>query len=138
MSGLHQFARFFVVSLLGVCIDVGLAWLLHSIVGVALPLAALIGFSGASTFNYLQHARWTFSGSHRSLQGFKAYLALQTVIAGLRVGLVAWFEMVPVLATHPLITLIAATAVTFFVNFALSRAWVFRPAKNDMNRQDSA
>ncbi|QGX97209.1 GtrA family protein [Roseovarius faecimaris] len=137
MSGLGQYTLFFFVSLMGLCIDVAIAWLVHTMAGVALPLAALIGFSVAAAFNYVQHARWTFSGSRRSLRGFTAYLALQTVAAGLRIALVAWFELVPALAPYPLITLIAATAVTFLVNFALSLTLIFRPARNEVTEQDN-
>ena len=67
--------RFFLVSLVGLGVDIGIAWALIAFAGASDPVAALVGFSIATVTNYFGHEFWTFvKGEPRvSLLRFMAF-----------------------------------------------------------------
>ena len=120
--------RFFLVSLVGLGVDIGIAWALIAFAGASDPVAALVGFSIATVTNYFGHEFWTFiKGEQRaSLRRFMAFAGV--VVFTLVVRLVVLDFLGPWLPgsglNAPIRLGLAATA-SFFVSFLMSRFLVF-------------
>ena len=128
---MSELLRFFAVTALGVVLDIAIAYALHSLAGVPLWLAAMIGFTIAAGANYLLHQTWSFQSGSRQLSAKRAFkysgAALATLIA--RVAVVAALDAA-FDGELPLLILICGAGVSFFVNFSLSKLFVFaEPAK---------
>lgn len=128
-----EMLRFFTVTVLGVVVDIAIAYALHEFAGVPLALAALIGFVCAASANYVLHQVWSFGAGMRSLSGARA--AKYAVVAGLtllvRVSVVGLLDMW-LAGAFALLILICGAGVSFFVNFALSKLFVFaKPAAGE-------
>jgi putative flippase GtrA len=121
-----EFLRFFTVTVLGVVLDIGIAYVLHDTFGTPLALAATIGFVIAAGFNYVMHQTWSFQDGPRRLSVDRAlrYGAVAAATLMTRVGVVAalasWFD-----GRFALLILICGAGLSFFVNFTLSKLFVF-------------
>lgn len=123
-------ARFFLVSLLGVGLDLGLAAALMA--GMALPprAAATAGFCAAVLLNYVLHEKITFARydnalSARRLGGF----ALGSLaVLGVRLGALELLLRVPLLAAMAggFAAVMLAAGVSFAFGFVVSRLLIFR------------
>ena len=136
---MSEFVRFFGVTVLGVVIDIAIAWALHTYASVPLWIAARCGFALAALGNYVLHQSWTFQDGPRQLslaRGAKyGAVALLTLLA--RVASVAALERMWESAPA-LIILIGGAGVSFFVNFALSKLFVFGERTPDQKHGQSA
>lgn len=123
---MSELVRFFGVTVLGVVIDIAIAWALHTYAGVPLWLAATCGFVLAASGNYILHQTWSFqSGSRRlSLARGAKYGAVALVTLLARIAAVASLESLWT-ALPALFILIGGAGVSFFVNFTLSKLFVF-------------
>lgn len=123
---MNELARFFVVTVLGVIIDLAIAFGLHTGLGVPLWLAAAIGFSLAASANYVIHQTWSFQSGPRRLSARRAglYAAVALATLAVRVAIVALLDRA-LTGAYPLAILIAGAGGSFFVNFALSKFVVF-------------
>jgi putative flippase GtrA len=123
------FARFLAVSVLGLVLDLGLAWLLAVKVGLALSAAAAIGFLAAAVFNYLMHEIWTFRTGVVQVSARRGglYALALGVTLVVRVGTVALLERMWLVEGREFAVLLAATGLSFLANYMLSRNVVFRP-----------
>jgi len=125
---------FGVVSVLGLAVDLGVAWGLSVGAGVALPLAALCGFSGGAVVNYALHRSWTFRGAtDASLCGGLLYGATLGATLLVRIGIVALLARF--VFTRPgleMVTFVLATGFSFSVNYLLSKHVFFRPAQDGL------
>lgn len=121
--------RFGIVAVAGLGIDLAIAWSLAAFAGLALPVAATIGFGGGAAFNYVLHERWTFGPGQVSAKRSSLYALTVMATLAVRVGTVALLEatLLPH-AQHRLAVLLLATGVSFVVNYLLSRTLVFRTA----------
>jgi putative flippase GtrA len=119
---MNELLRFFAVTVLGVVIDLALAFALHTGLGVPLWLAAAIGFTLAASANYVIHQTWSFQSGPRNLSARRAGLYALVALATLavRVAIVVLLD-----GAFPLAILIAGAGGSFFVNFALSKFVVF-------------
>jgi putative flippase GtrA len=125
---MSELVRFFVVTVLGVILDLAIAFALHQWAGVPLWLAAATGFTLAASANYVIHQSWSFRSGPLSLRraGLYALVALATL--AVRVAIVALLDrMLP--GAWPLAILVAGAGGSFCVNFALSKCVVFAPAE---------
>lgn len=121
--------RFGIVSVLGLALDLSLAWTLATIGGVPLPAAATAGFLAGAVSNYVLHARWTFGSADRKLTaalGGRYALSLAATLAARVVSVAALERLTPPGADSNLLVLMSATGVSFLVNFLLSKYLVFR------------
>jgi len=123
---MSEMLRFFIVTVLGVVLDIAIAYGLHELAGLPLALAAVIGFMCAASANYILHQLWSFQSSSGRLSASRA--AKYGLVAGLT--LVARVSVVAMLAAYfagqyVLSILICGAGVSFFVNFALSKFFVF-------------
>ncbi|UAB79813.1 GtrA family protein [Erythrobacter sp. SCSIO 43205] len=124
-----EMVRFFVVTVLGVFLDLAIAYGLHELGSVPLTLAAVIGFVCAASANYVAHQVWSFSGGAGSLSANRAvkYGAVAALTLVVRVGVVALLDAW-LAGAFALLILICGAGVSFFVNFALSKFFVFAHA----------
>jgi putative flippase GtrA len=93
-----------------------------------LPIAAVFGFAAAAAVNYVLHESWTFRhGARRlSLRRGGLYLTTLCLTLGARIGAVLIIQRALLGAVdHKLATLLAATGISFLVNYGLSRYVVF-------------
>lgn len=123
---MNELIRFFAVTVLGVVLDIAIAYALAVHFGLALWLAATIGFVMAASVNYVAHQLWSFRAGPRQLSASRALkyaiAALATLAA--RVAVVALLDRA--LGGEPgLLILICGAGVSFFVNFGLSKFVVF-------------
>ncbi|WP_086607037.1 GtrA family protein [Erythrobacter donghaensis] len=121
---MSELARFFAVTVLGVILDLAIAFALHAGLGVPLWLAAAIGFTLAASANYVIHQTWSFRSGPLSARraGMYALVALATL--AVRVGIVALLDRA-LPGVWPLAILVAGAGGSFVVNFALSKFVVF-------------
>jgi putative flippase GtrA len=123
---MNELLRFFAVTVLGVVIDLAIAFALHTGLDVPLWLAAAIGFTLAASANYVIHQTWSFQRGPRNLSARRAGLYALVALATLavRVAIVALLDRT-LAGAYPLAILIAGAGGSFFVNFALSKFVVF-------------
>ncbi len=121
-----ELVRFGIVAILGLGLDfslsLGLAYL-----GVPLTIAAACGFIVAAVVNYVIHENWTFAtGQSASAARGARYLLVLACTFGVRIGAVAALEhMIAPASWRPAMCLFLATAISFCVNFLLSKFLVF-------------
>jgi putative flippase GtrA len=123
---MSEFARFFAVTLLGLLIDLAIAYALNTGFGVPLWLAAAIGFTLAAGVNYVIHQTWSFQNGPREFSARRAALfgAAVLVTLAVRVAIVAVLDrLLPDHLALPI--LICGAGGSFCVNFALSKFVVF-------------
>lgn len=123
---MSELARFFAATVLGVILDLAIAFALHTGLGVPLWLAAAIGFTLAASANYVIHQTWSFQSGPRNLSARRAglYAAVALATLAVRVAIVALLDRA-LAEAYPLPILIAGASGSFFVNFALSKFVVF-------------
>lgn len=123
---MSELIRFFAVTVLGVVIDLAIAFALNTGLGMPLWLAAAIGFTLAASLNYVIHQTWSFQSGPRSLSARRAglYAAVALATLAVRVAIVAMLDRA-LAGAYPLAILIAGAGGSFFVNFALSKFVVF-------------
>lgn len=122
-----EVARFFAVAVAGLVLDLAVAWCAARLLGLPLWLAAAAGFTVAAAANYAAHELWTFRERARRLSAARAarYGATLAATLGARVATVAALAAL-VGDGHALPVLLAGAGVSFFVNYALSKHFVFR------------
>ena len=123
---MSELLRFFSVTLLGLALDIAIAFAVHHLLGAPLWLAAGIGFVMAAGANYMIHQTWTFQTGQRRVSANRAakyaLVAIITLIA--RVAAVAALDRI-LGAELPLLILLLGAGVSFGVNFTLSKFFVF-------------
>jgi putative flippase GtrA len=121
---MSELLRFFAVTVLGVVIDLAIAFALHTGLGVPLWIAAAIGFTLAASLNYVIHQTWSFRSGPLSLKRAGAYALVALATLAVRVGIVAQLDRV-LAGDYPLAILICGAGGSFVVNFVLSKWVVF-------------
>ena len=121
---MSELLRFFAVTVLGVVIDLAIAFALHTGLGVPLWIAAAIGFTLAASANYVIHQTWSFRSGPLSLKRAGAYALVALATLAVRVGIVAQLDRV-LAGDYPLAILICGAGGSFVVNFVLSKWVVF-------------
>ena len=123
---MKELTRFFLVSVSGVVVDIALAYAIATLLGTPLWTAAALGFLVAAFGNYFLHELWTFRCKTSQLSTKRAvyYVMTSSVTLSSRLmvvaGLSAWFS-----SDYTLVILIGGAAVSFFVNFIISKYFVF-------------
>lgn len=123
---MSEMLRFFIVTVLGVVLDIGIAYGLYELGGVPLAFAAVIGFVCAASANYVLHQLWSFQDGARQLSVARAakYAGVAGVTLAARVAIVAFLASWTG-GEYALLILICGAGVSFFVNFTLSKFFVF-------------
>ncbi len=123
---MSELARFLLVTVAGVVLDLGIALALHELLAWPLWLAAASGFAVAAGANYTMHQTWTFRTGPRRLSFARAarYAAVALATLGARVAVVAMLDAL-LGEGRALAILVCGAGVSFLVNFTLSRTFVF-------------
>lgn len=129
-----ELVRFGTVTVLGLAVDLAVAWTLAVVLFLPLPLAAAVGFGFGALLNYLLHGMWTFSIAHDafSARRFGSYVVVLPLVLSVRIAVVAvvtWIIGDP--QGYELAILLAASAGSFVVNYFLSKYVVFRAAPSN-------
>lgn len=123
---MSQLIRFLAVTVLGVILDLAIAFSLHAYAGLPLWLAAASGFAIAAGANYVIHQTWSFRSGPLSMKRAGLYAGVALVTLAVRVGIVALLERA-LPGAWPLAILVAGAGGSFCVNFVLSKWVVFAP-----------
>lgn len=126
-----ELVRFGTVTVLGLAVDLAVAWTLAVVFFLPLPLAAAVGFGFGALLNYLLHGMWTFgigqeAFSARRVASYVVALALVLSVRIAAVAVLTWIIEDP--RGYELAVLMAATTFSFVVNYLLSKYVVFRAA----------
>lgn len=126
--------RFFLVAVIGLVVDIAVAYGSSLWLDIPLALAAAFGFACGACVNYALHELWTFRTGARRLSAVRASKYALALGTTLTVRLVA-VAVLPLLLgqAHDLTILVLATGVSFGVNYLVSKFMVFRPAPQDSN-----
>lgn len=121
-------ARFLAVAVLGLIIDLAVAWSAARFLGMPLWLAAALGFVVAASLNYVLHELWTFRDGPQKLSTGRSarYAIALAATLGVRVAVVALLALMFGNA-YALPVLVAGAGASFCVNYVLSKYFVFRP-----------
>lgn len=121
-----EMIRFLAVSVLGVLVDICIAWTLAQTLDLPLWICAAVGFAVAALGNYALHEIWTFRREDVGLSRRRGAHYLGAAVATLLVRLAVVATLEHMLGTGwALAILIAGAGLSFFVNFALSKFLVF-------------
>ena len=100
---LQRFARYAIVGVSTLCLDLGMLYAAVSIIGIPYYLATPCSFLIAVSCNYLLSRRFVFKGTERTLHAGYAYFAAVAILGallttGLVAALVSLFGMYYLLA----------------------------------------
>jgi putative flippase GtrA len=132
-----ELLRFTVVAVIGLAVDLTLAYGTHVLLGLPLTLAAALGFAAGAGVNYALHELWTFQAGAQGLsprRALKYFLSLGATLA-VRLVCVALLEWL-LGPEQAFAALALATGLSFGVNYLFSKFMVFRPGHQDeVNRK---
>lgn len=122
-----EFARFFLVSLAGVVLDLSIAYSLHLFMGTSLVVSAAVGFVVVVGLNYGLHEIWTFRTAQVRLSGGRAVQFFAVSAAILLVRLTVVFLMMSILQPNfSAVILLVAAGVSFVISFLVSKFAIFK------------
>ncbi len=114
--------RFVAVGVVSVTLDVGTLWLLHGVVGLALPLATALAFGCAFFVNFFVNRAWTFRRRDAGVMALGRYALLVLLnLALVEVGVLSLTG----LGLDYRIARATCTAALVPLNFVVMRHWVF-------------
>lgn len=115
--------RYLAVVVIGFGADLGLALLLHKVVGLDLTLAAASGFVGALLLNYLLFEVWAFRNARASLSGQRLTATAGSALIALGVRLTTVAALNALVPAQGALTaagiLVAAAGLSLLVNWTL-------------------
>ena len=125
-----EFLRFAAVTVLGLIADILLAFGLSETFGINLMIAAASGLVAGAIINYLSHEFWTFQCADRRLSTSRMLRYCGAVGATLITRMAVIYALSRTLFADQgtLIILLLAAVLSFFVNYLVSKLFVFRPA----------
>lgn len=120
--------RFLTVAVVGLIVDLTVAWSAARFLNMPLWLATVAGFAVAAALNYALHELWTFRAGARRLSAGRA-LRYGVALAATLSARVATVAMLAAILgnTFALPVLVAGAGVSFCVNYMISKHFVFRP-----------
>lgn len=124
-------ARFALVVVVGMIVDLAASLALHRFAAVPLTVAAPAGFAIAATGNYLAHEHWTFAGRRGvSLVRGGGYAIVVGITLLVRLaGVAAGSWLIGTQGWRALAVLVGAAGVSFAFHYGLSRALFERGVK---------
>lgn len=124
-----EVVRFGLVTGLSLGLDLAVTWGLNALAGLNLVLSVAAGFLVGATFNYIVHELWTFSirSGRIAPRRWALYVCAMSFVLGLRLGVIGTLQVLaPGLLDATLLVLLVASAVSFAVNFVVSKFLIFR------------
>jgi len=131
-----ELMKFFLVAVVGLMIDTGIAWVLSQRFSVSMTLSSVSGFLFAAIMNYLMHELWTFKHGHRKLSKYRAFTYIWVLILalGTRVLVVHALQILLTPTEFALVILLIAACASFLVNFIASKFFVFKTSSTFKGR----
>jgi putative flippase GtrA len=124
---LRQFLRFGTVGAGGFVVDTTTVYSMRAWIG--LYGAGALAYVTAATFNWAANRIWTFRGRGGGAAHRQWALFLATNALGFVLNRGTYFILITISAFcygHPIVAILAGTAMGMFLNFHLSRTVVFR------------
>lgn len=106
-------------TMLHYCVFLGLVVLLE----VQPGRSAFVGAAAGACVVYLLNRRYTFDSQRPHAETIPRFAALSILGAVLNGAIVGWLSMI---GLHYLLAQMAATVLVLFVNFIVSKKWIFR------------
>lgn len=123
-----QLIRFFVVALIGLAIDIAVAWWCIVTFDCSDPVAAAFGLFAGMVFNYFAHLKWTFRDYSQSATLIQFTKFAGTVSLTLLIRVIV-LEVLNRLALqeviHPAIRLFFSASIAFLFSYFLCRRVVY-------------
>jgi putative flippase GtrA len=134
----QEFKRFGIVAVLGLIVDVSVAWLLMSRLGAPIVMAGAVGFLAGAAFNYMLHELWTFQGGARRLSASRAMrqTIVFVIVFWLRVAAIATFARISS-SQFGIIAICGAAGVSLCANYLLSKLFVYASVSANPGRGSS-
>ena len=120
-----EILRYGATMVLGLLVDIATAFLAATVFGISLTVASALGVAAGAVFNFIVLKLWAFGDARPGRAAPLRYLAAVAATMAVRSGTVWMLDLALPVATPPLVILCSAIAVSFFVNFLLSKYWVF-------------
>ncbi|MEC0369746.1 GtrA family protein [Paenibacillus chibensis] len=119
---LKRFIRFGIVGVSNTLVDFIVFFLVHSLLGSI--VGQIVSYAAGMLNSYILNRRWTFGQKHaRDYGQMLRFIAVNAVIAaGTALLLSLMDKHLPLVAAKLLVT-----AAGVFINYFVSRTWVFRP-----------
>lgn len=129
-EGLHEFIRYFVASGIALTVDVGILWLLTSVLGVSYLVSGALAFAAGLVTIYVLSVFWVFST--RTLQSPATEFTVFALIGIVGLGLneLILYALTGLIGWHYLFSKVASVAVVFTWNFAARKWLLFRSSRN--------
>lgn len=133
-----ELGRFLATAVMGLAIDLGIAWAAIVHLGLPDPVAAAVGLFAGMVFNYVLHLTWTFreAGRRASLGHFLQFAAAVGITLVIRIACLlcmdafGWQD-----ALAPPVRLGIAAVASFAASFLLCRYVIFaRPETSAADR----
>lgn len=125
----RRFFRYAIVGGIGFAVDGGVLTLLVNGLDYGHYVSRLVSFPLAVTVTWLINRRWVFATGAPSGREYSGYFVVQVIGALINLGIyVLVIELIPRLASLPIIPLGLGSAVALVANFLLVRRYVFHPA----------
>lgn len=133
-----EFARYFAAGLIALCVDFSLYIALTEFAGWHYLVSGTAAFCAGLATVYLFSIRWVFrTRTHR--RGMREFLLFSLIgIAGLALTTGLLFVLTDVFGLDYRLSKIAATAIVFLFNFGSRKFFLFRAARPETPRADSA
>ena len=124
---LAELARFCIVAVVGLVVDIAVAGSFAEFVGLPLILSATAGFFCGAVIKYFLHELWTFQSGDRviSLARMGRYAAGLAVVLIVRLATVVGLERLFLQGSMTLVILLSATVLSFAFTYVLSLNFVF-------------
>jgi putative flippase GtrA len=121
-----RFGSFVAVGALGFAVDASILTALVSGFGWTWYSARAVSFAAAVTTTWLCNRRWVFQKTSDARREYATYVVMQVVGALINLMMFALLiELVPRLASVPVVPLAGAAAVALLFNYFAARRWVF-------------
>ena len=120
--------RFAIVGGIGTVVKLGSLWLLVEMGGLHYLGAYPVAFVLTVSSNYLLNSLWTFRDRERGLKGYAKYMTLSSFTLCINQGLL-WF-LSSQLGLWYMWSASLGVLVAFFLNFTISRGWVWRESRS--------
>jgi putative flippase GtrA len=122
-QGIREFLQFVIVGVINTLLNYAVFLLLFKETSVHYLVAGASGFFSGAGLGYILNRAWTFQSKVPALTGAFKYLLVQCVCLGAH--LAAQSSVIHLFAVPVVWSQLAGIVVTTFLNFFLSRKWVF-------------
>ena len=129
--GLYRLAKFCLVGFFGLGVNTGVLFLLHTVIGVPVLLAASIAYEVAVMSTYLCHDFWTFRRRSPSLSRFLKFNAV--ALGALALTVVTLHLLTDVAGIYYLVANLVGTGLGTLWNFSINVLWTWRSRSSQVD-----